>query len=188
MSSSWIALVMVAAIFISMVLLAAVCLDCRVKGPPVSISQAATSDVYISPPQTDSGSQRRKTSFTPTETESNPSYENQADVSDYINADSDQEDHGYIVVLPDGPTNPSRASTPSSDVQHDYENFPKTGEDRDYLNVEPLNFERSTPDLSAKSCSSSSSSDDEEDEGNYVNQPPMHCSPVHDGAQTEQLQ
>ncbi|CAJ1076469.1 uncharacterized protein LOC120573839 isoform X1 [Xyrichtys novacula] len=140
------------------------------------------------PPQTDSGSQRRKTSFTPTETESNPSYENQADVSDYINADSDQEDHGYIVVLPDGPTNPSRASTPSSDVQHDYENFPKTGEDRDYLNVEPLNFERSTPDLSAKSCSSSSSSDDEEDEGNYVNQPPMHCSPVHDGAQTEQLQ
>ncbi|XP_034567569.1 uncharacterized protein LOC117832513 [Notolabrus celidotus] len=204
MGSSWLVLIMVAAIFISMVLLAVVCLDCRMKGPPVSISQAAASDEYmpstnfrvihpsqpsighippsnwLSPSSSLVGTQGRQPSFTATETESNPSYENPADGPDYIN-ESDQDDPGYIIVLPDGETpltNQSRASTPSSDVQHDYENIQKSPkDDRDYLNVEPPHPQRSTSDLSVLSSSSSSSSSSD-DEGNYVNQPPMlHSEP-----------
>uniref|UniRef100_UPI0037E8C345 linker for activation of T-cells family member 1 n=1 Tax=Semicossyphus pulcher TaxID=241346 RepID=UPI0037E8C345 len=200
MGSSWLVLVMVAAIFVSMVLLAVVCLDCRVKGPPVSISQANASDEYISSTNfrvihssqpnmdlnsihspsnllspfsssSDPGTQRRHRPVTPSETESNPSYENPADGPDYVNDESDTEDPGYIIVLPGGDaplTNLSRASTPSSDVRHDYENVPEKKEERDYLNVELLHFEGSTPDLSAQS-----DSDDDDDEGNYVNQPPL---------------
>ncbi|XP_074553355.1 uncharacterized protein LOC141809969 [Halichoeres trimaculatus] len=206
MGSSWLVLVMVAAIFISMVLLAIVCLDCRIKHPPASISQAATSDYdmssfrvihsfqpsivtphssTLSPHSVNPG--RRQPSFIATETESNPSYENPVEGPDYINTESDQEEAGYIIVLPDGEApvnNQSRASTPSSDVQNDYVNFPKSPkgeeglecEDRDYLNVELPDFQRSTPDLSAQSRSSrssSSSSSSSDSEGNYVNQPPM---------------
>lgn len=97
-----------------------------------------------------------------------------------MNAESDAEDPGYIIVLPDGEapqTNQSRASTPSSD-NNDYENVPKKkdeekrnsqhlsfvpSEDRDYLNVERLH------------CHTQSDSDDD-NEGNYVN--------VQDGKQT----
>ncbi|KAM6965937.1 uncharacterized protein LKV04_018445 [Tautogolabrus adspersus] len=97
MNSSWLVLFMVAAIFVSMILLAVVCLDCRTNGPPVSISQGNASDEYmpstnfrvihpyqqsidmnsihpssnlLSPfsPSTDPGTQRRHRSFTPTET------------------------------------------------------------------------------------------------------------------------
>ncbi|XP_041633990.1 uncharacterized protein LOC121503586 [Cheilinus undulatus] len=200
MSSSWLALVVMAAIFISMVLLAVVCLDCRIKGPPASISQVNASDEYIPslnfrvihpsqpslelnpihlqpgllspfPPATDPGSQRRHPSFTRTETESNPSYENPGDGSEYVNTESDQEDTGYIIVLPEG--DHSRASTPSSDVRHDYENCPDKKEEREYLNVEPVPFQRSITNLSVLSSSSSSS----DDEGNYVNQPSIHCQP-----------
>ncbi|XP_020501337.2 uncharacterized protein [Labrus bergylta] len=210
MNSSWLFLIMAAAIFVSMVLLAFVCLDCRINGPPVSISQGNASDEYmpstnfrvihpyqpsidtnsihpssnlLSPfsPSTDPGTQRRHRSFTPTDIQSNPSYENPVGGPDYINTESDQEDPGYIIVLPEGETpltNLSRASTPSSDVLHDYENVPEKKEDRDYLNVELLLLQRSTSDLSAQSSSSSDNDDeddddDDDDEGNYVNQPPM---------------
>ncbi|XP_035852453.1 uncharacterized protein LOC116060861 isoform X2 [Sander lucioperca] len=204
MATSWLIWVMVVAIFVSMVLLAVVCLRCRNKGPLVSIRQ--TSEDYIPstqfrvihPSQTNTdlssnllspfsssahlGTQRRFPSVTPTETESNPSYENPPDGPDYINAESDADDPGYIIVLPEGETpltNQSRASTPSSDVLHDYENVPEKSEDRDYLNVEPLHFQPgSTPDLSARSDSDDDDDDDDDDdEGNYVN--------VHDGTMTD---
>ncbi|KAI3359821.1 hypothetical protein L3Q82_013827, partial [Scortum barcoo] len=129
----------------------------------------------LSSPSAGPGTQRRRRSVTPTETESNPSYENPAG-SDYPESDADEP--GYIIVLPDGeapPTNPSRASTPSSDVLHDYENVPDKKEDRDYLNVELLHFQRSTPDLSAQS--DSDDDDDEDDDANYVN--------IQEGAQTD---
>ncbi|XP_039679638.1 uncharacterized protein LOC120573839 isoform X2 [Perca fluviatilis] len=171
MAASWLIWVLAVAIFVSMVLLAVVCLHCRNKGPLVSIRQASEDYMpsnqfrVIHPSHTNTdlssihpssnllspfsssahpGTQRRFPSITPTETESNPSYENPADGPDYINAESDAEDPGYIIVLPEGETpltNQSRASTPSSDVLHDYENVPEKSEDRDYLNVEPLHFQ-----------------------------------------------
>ncbi|KAG8006582.1 hypothetical protein GBF38_021042 [Nibea albiflora] len=58
----------------------------------------------------DPGTQRHST-YTATETDSNPSYENPVVV------ESDNDDPGYIIVLPEGATpvtNQSRASTPSS--------------------------------------------------------------------------
>lgn len=200
---AWPLLLLGVSVLVSLVLLSIVCLNCRNKRPLASIAQSNASEDYIPPtrfrrispvqttelnsvhpsshllspisPLADAGSQRRQLSYTPTETESNPSYENPADEPNYINTESDADDPGYIVVLPEGetpPTNQSQASTPSSDVQHLYENVPKAedaeSEDRDYLNVEPINFHRSTTDLSTQSDSSSS-----DDEGNYVNQPPM---------------
>ncbi|XP_054463495.1 uncharacterized protein LOC129098513 isoform X2 [Anoplopoma fimbria] len=216
MADSWFFWVLAAAIFVSMVLLAVVCLNCRDNGPLVSIRQVNDSEDYmpsthfrvihpsstdtdlnpihrpsnhLSPylPSVDGGTQRRHRSFTPTETESNPSYENPPDGADYINTESDGDDPGYIIVLPEGvtpQTNQSRASTPSSDVLHDYENVPEkkvlvSSEDKDYLNVEPLHFQRSTPDLSAQSDSDDDDSDDDDDddEANYVN--------IHEGPQTD---
>ncbi|XP_035510656.1 nucleolin-like [Morone saxatilis] len=195
-------LVLAAAVFVSMVLLAVVCLHCRNKGPLVSIRQGNSTEEYMpsnqfrvihpSQPNLDlnlshssshllspfsplvvPGTQRRHTSFTPTENESIPSYENPGD-GHYINAESDPEDPGYIIVLPEGETqNQSRASTPSSDVLHDYENVPEKKEDREYLNVDPLGLSISTPELSAQSDSDDEDDDDDDDddddEGNYVN-------------------
>ncbi|XP_076608413.1 uncharacterized protein LOC143333919 [Chaetodon auriga] len=213
MAVSWLLVVMAAAVFASMVVLVVACLHCRNKGPLVHIRQANASEestefrvIHPSQPTidrnsihpssnllspfSDPGTQRRHRSFTPTETESNPSYENPADGPGYINSESDAEDPGYIIVLPEGETNQSRASTPSSDVLHDYENVPEKkdaarasqsptlqsadGEedDREYLNVDPRHFQRSTPESSAPS-----DSDDDDDEGNYVN--------VHEGTQTD---
>ncbi|XP_073350527.1 uncharacterized protein [Pagrus major] len=207
MAVTWLLIVMAAAIFVSMVLLAVVCLRCRNDGPLVSIrqtSEESTGFIVIHPAQptinrnsihpssnllspfsasVDAGTQRKHRSFT-TDTESNPSYENPADGPDYIN-ESDGDESGYIVVLPEGEaplTNQSRASTPSSDILHDYENVPKKedaapanklsvspsptrlsedgeDEDREYLNVEPLHFQKP----------SSESDSDSDDEANYVN-------------------
>ncbi|KAM8844660.1 uncharacterized protein AB9W97_000141 isoform 3-T3 [Spinachia spinachia] len=95
-------------------------------------------------PSSDLQNHRREQSLTATETESNPSYENPPDGADYINAESDADEPGYIMVLPEEHivgTNDSRGSTPSSDIQHDYENVPEK------------KFE----------------DDDDDDEGNYVN-------------------
>ncbi|KAL6102380.1 uncharacterized protein ACO6RY_01999 [Pungitius sinensis] len=175
MADSGLLWVLVAAVVVSTVVLAGVCLRCR-RGPQGCFSQANASEDYLPSPQfrvihpsqtnpdltsehlpsnllsphftsADSQNHRRQQSFTPTETESNPSYENPADGPDYINAESDADDAGYILVLPEeqtGRTNGSRASTPSSDVQHDYENVPeKKFEDDD--------------------------DEDDDDEGNYVN-------------------
>ncbi|GAA6235499.1 WASH complex subunit CCDC53 homolog isoform X1 [Lates japonicus] len=142
----------------------------------------------------DPGTQRRQRSFTPTETESNPSYENPPEDPPYVNPDpnhpdSDVEDPGYIIVIPDGeavPTaTPSRASSPSSDGQHDYENIQKEMEpeekqntededqddEQDYLNV-PMNSQTVTTGSSAQSDTDDTDNDDDY-EASYVNQPPM---------------
>ncbi|XP_077940403.1 uncharacterized protein LOC144384574 [Gasterosteus aculeatus] len=175
MADSGLFWVLVAAVVVSTVVLAVVCLRCR-RGPQVCISPANISEDYLPSPQfrvihpsqtnpdlnfahhpsnqlsphfpsADPQNHRRHRSFTPTETESNPSYENPADGPDYINAESDAEDPGYIMVLPEEPTagtTNSRASTPSSDVQHDYENVPEKkleedddddSEEENYVNV-----------------------------------------------------
>ncbi|XP_044188295.1 uncharacterized protein LOC122967626 isoform X1 [Thunnus albacares] len=219
MAITWYFLVLVVAIFISLIVLVIVCLDCRNQGPLVSIRQASASEIYMpsnefrvihpAQPTTDLSSMRsppillspfphssdpgtrRYPSITPTETESNPSYENSPDGPDYVNPES-YTDTDYIIVLPDGEaplTNQSRASTPSSDTQHDYENINKE-EDRDYLNVEPLhnlvvrhasNESKRTSMSIAEYAeeSAQSDSDDDDDDGNYVNQPPMiHSQPT----------
>ncbi|TKS91224.1 hypothetical protein D9C73_026578 [Collichthys lucidus] len=161
MDITWLLVVMAAAVFVSMVLLVAVCLNCRDKGP----------------------------------LDSNPSYENPVVV------ESDNDDPGYIIVLPEGATpvtNQSRASTPSSDVLHDYENVPEKKSDSrgEYLNVENFHSELfsghviffsgeawspslSRPLFGCESSAQSKSSDDDDDdddddgdsdsEGNYVN-------------------
>nr|XP_046271656.1 uncharacterized protein LOC124073459 isoform X1 [Scatophagus argus] len=207
MADLWFLVLMVVAVFVCMAVLAVACLQCRNKGPLVSIRQANTSEESSEfrvihptqstiernpihpqtgllspyPPSADPLTQRRHPSFTPTETESNPSYENPPDGSNYVSGDSDAEDAGYIIVLPEGEaplTNHSRASTPSSDVRHDYENVPEKKdppsvrhsptrlsaegdeEDREYLNVDPMKTSPSQTD---------SESESEDDEGNYVN-------------------
>ncbi|XP_030264030.1 uncharacterized protein LOC115575819 [Sparus aurata] len=206
MAITWLVVVMAVAVFVSMVLLAVVCVRCRTDGPLVSIRQATEestefrvihpaqptigrnsvhpSSNLLSPysPSVDLGTQRKHRSFT-TETESNPSYENPADGPDYIN-ESDGDESGYIVVLPEGdaPPDQSRPSTPSSDNLHDYENIPTKedaastnkssvspsptrlsedgdDDDREYLNVEPLHSQNPSTD----------SDTEDDDEGNYVN-------------------
>ncbi|XP_071321512.1 linker for activation of T-cells family member 1 isoform X2 [Trachinotus anak] len=217
MDASWFLLVLSAAILISMVLLVVVCVDCWNKGPLVSISQTNASEEYIQSTEfrvihplhpagdlnsirsaphllsphsssADPRTQRRHRSFTPTETESNPSYENPAEGPDYANPDpnlhdSDVEDPGYIIVIPDGdalaPSNPSRASTPSSDVRNEYVNLQDQKEEeeseeepedeRDYLNVDPKNPQNATSESSIQTDT------DDDDEGNYVNQPPLRA-------------
>lgn len=117
-------------------------------------------------PSLDPGHQRHP-SFTPTENESNPSYENPPD-----GAESDIED-GYIIVLADQPkdelppTSESRASSLSSEDDHPYVNVQnmKHGDDSDkkeYLNVEPLQSQ-------GAAAGDKGDSDDDDDEGNYVN-------------------
>ncbi|XP_029015420.1 uncharacterized protein LOC114860760 [Betta splendens] len=217
MDASWFLLVVSAALLVSMVLLVIMCLDCRRKGPLVSIRETDPSDEYINPPpithpfgvqlttdlrsirspssllsplsSADAGSHWLHRSVTPTETESNPSYENPVQDGP---VDSDVEDPGYIIVLPNEDVSPSnnqsRASTPSLD-QHDYENVPEqkvpcpdSEEDRDYLNVVPLHFQNSAQSFKTlqkdEESLSQSNTDDEDDEsdddgGNYVNELPI---------------
>ncbi|XP_005747761.1 uncharacterized protein LOC102192647 isoform X3 [Pundamilia nyererei] len=228
MDFSWFLLLVSAAVFVSIVLLAVICLDCRNKG---SIQQTASEDytspefrvihaaplsmptsrslasgsisvaqptlppnpVIITTPPPDPhlrlpfSSKPEHRPYTPTETESNPSYENpepEKDVDDHDN---------YIEVLPDNPEESkrvpadieSRASTPSSD--HNYVNLDEEDDDDEpYENVAPkgilhcapdamlqlsgtfprrATYQRSTPGSSAQS------SEDEYEESNYVNQP-----------------
>ncbi|XP_028268197.1 uncharacterized protein LOC114440105 isoform X3 [Parambassis ranga] len=226
MEASWLPVLVSAAVLLAIILLAAVCLDCGNKGPMASIRQASgdympSTDFRIIhsshttttlnsihspshllspyPTSVDAGIQRHR-SFTPTETESNPSYENPGIGPESL--DSDCEDPGYIVVLADGqdpPPNASRASTPSSDANHEYVNVktPSTStiEDTDYQNVEPLH-ELNTipryenPDIGSgvppavipallAHCDSNEDESSDDDEGNYVNQPmdiqPAQC-------------
>ncbi|XP_013888154.1 linker for activation of T-cells family member 1 [Austrofundulus limnaeus] len=207
MDVSWLTVVLSTVVFISTVLLTVVCLDCRNKSPLASISQTTASEEHIQtsgfivihssqphpdqnsmhspsillpphPNSEDRRSDRRLRPYTPTETESNPSYENPVPGTD---VDNDPEDNGYIIVIPEPdpvPDNPSRASTPSSDMStdHQYVNIgetelkPETDSESEsnYLNVEDMHHQRSTPDLSSRS-----EDDDDDDEGNYVNQLPM---------------
>ncbi|CAI5676539.1 unnamed protein product [Oreochromis niloticus] len=210
MDFSWFLLLVSAAVFVSIVLLAVICLDCRNKGPLRSIQQTASEDYtspefrvihpaplsmptsrslasgsisvaqptlppnpiiittpppdpHLRPPFSTKPEQRP---YTPTETESNPSYENPEPEKDV-----DDPADNYIEVLPDNPEESkglpadieSRASTPSSD--HNYVNLDEEEDDDDkldYQNVAPIG---STPGSSAQS------SEDEYEESNYVNQP-----------------
>ncbi|XP_062264274.1 protein timeless-like isoform X4 [Platichthys flesus] len=166
--------------------------------PSSDLNSIRSAPHLLSPPRvlsSSDGTQRSHRSFTPTETDSNPSYENPADGPDYVNPDpnlpdSDVEDPGYIIVIPGcealASSNQSRASSPSSDVRHDYVNLgeeeaeeeeeeEEEPEEPDYLNVDLQLSQKAAAESSGHSDSDSDS--DEDVEGNYVNQPPMIHSP-----------
>uniref|UniRef100_UPI003AAEF448 uncharacterized protein isoform X2 n=1 Tax=Centroberyx gerrardi TaxID=166262 RepID=UPI003AAEF448 len=211
MEVSWFGWFLAGLVLVSLVLLASVCLDCGNKGPLVSIRQGHASEEYIpstrfglihpyqpsidansinrpstllSPfsPSLDVAPQRHH-SFTLTENESNPSYENPADGPEYEN-ESDGEEPGYVKVLPDPPkveirqSSQSLASTHSSvDVEPHYVNVDPSIEpdDRDYLNVELPQTAAALKWTGANDKESDDDDDDDDDdeEGNYVNQPAM---------------
>ncbi|XP_051797381.1 uncharacterized protein LOC110966428 isoform X2 [Acanthochromis polyacanthus] len=202
MDVTWLCVALSVAVVIAVVLLVVTCVDCRKKGPMASITQTASEEYVPSPhfrvihpsqPTTDLNSLRPPVShpspfpnrpgetvwqpspYPPSETESNPSYENPGPES--LESEADEAGSGYIIVIPEGQnpvTNRSGASTPSSDVQndHDYVNIEISKEAlTDYLNVDPLYNQRPT---SATTATSDSDDDDDDDEiGNYVNQQPM---------------
>ncbi|XP_053298953.1 uncharacterized protein LOC128458218 isoform X2 [Pleuronectes platessa] len=159
--------------------------------PSSDLNSIRSAPHLLSPPRVLSsadGTQRSHRSFTPTETDSNPSYENPADGPDYVNPDpdlpdSDVEDPGYIIVIPGcealASSNQSRASSPSSDVRHDYVNLGEEEEEeeeseyQDYLNVDPQLSQKAA----AESSGHSDTDSDEDVEGNYVNQPPVSLIP-----------
>ncbi|KAM4717157.1 linker for activation of T-cells family member 1 isoform 2-T2 [Anableps anableps] len=216
MDVSWLTLLMLAAVLIATVLLAIVCLDCRNKSPLASISQTAASEEYVpssgfmvihpfagqprpnqstihSPsslkPQSipaDRGSDRGLRAYTPTETESNASYENPVPGTDLLDSDAegDPEGDGYIVVLPD--PQPSRGSTPSSDPnyvnvdppqQAEAETDPESDPESDpaYENWEEIQHQppNGPPAGSTADLSYQSQPEDEDEDDNYVNQPPV---------------
>ncbi|KAM4531674.1 uncharacterized protein PAE49_023817 isoform 2-T3 [Odontesthes bonariensis] len=193
MDVSWPLVLVSAAVFITFILLAFVCVDCRRKGPQGSIPQTNVSEEYIPstgfevvypsqrtikptpshlPSPIFPGTDQRRQSYAPEETASNPSYENPVPGPESLESDTD----GYLDVLPQL----SRTSSLSSDAQHDYENVPKPSSESeasslprsgDYLNVDPRQDLRG-------STSEISQTDSEDSEGNYVNQPPMiHIHP-----------
>ncbi|XP_029944746.1 uncharacterized protein LOC115386534 [Salarias fasciatus] len=202
MDASWLPLLLSAAVLMAAVVLLAVCVDCRNNGPLASIPQTHASEDYIrstdfriihpsrtntdlnslgspsnllSPLPNSVGGSQRQPSFTATETESNPSYENPGPEC----LDSDAEDPGYIIVLPDGEAPPSlsRASTPNSgtsDAEPNYVNIAclPPEDSQDYVNVEPSSVSQAMPESSAQTDDDDDDSDDD-DEGNYVNQPPV---------------
>ncbi|XP_023154812.2 uncharacterized protein LOC111588597 isoform X2 [Amphiprion ocellaris] len=203
MDITWLCVVLFVAVVIAVVLLVFTCVNCRKKGPMASITQTASDAYVPSPhfrvihpfvaqPTTDPNSLRPPVShpspfpnradggtvwqpspYHPSETESNPSYENPGPES--LESDADEAGSGYIIVIPEGQdpvTNRSGASTPSSDVQndHDYVNIAKEAS-TDYLNVDSMYNQRPT---SATTATTDSDDDDDDDEtGNYVNQQPM---------------
>ncbi|XP_023812994.1 A-agglutinin anchorage subunit isoform X2 [Oryzias latipes] len=142
--------------------------------PAVDVNPAHPSSIALSPyPSSAHPGYRRPT--TPTETESNPSYENSGMPS--AQRESDGEDTGYITVLPENDPGKSRASTPSSDPDcssssstddlHEYVNVESQGSSN-YLNVPSPSNARSTPEPSCPSVS------DDDDDNNYVNQLPIN--------------
>ncbi|XP_023204787.1 uncharacterized protein LOC102231209 isoform X2 [Xiphophorus maculatus] len=202
MDVSWLSLLMMAAAVAASVLLAAVCLDCGNKSPLASISQTAASEEYVpssgfivvhpfagqarldqnlvhSPPTlkphpipAGRGSGQPLRPYTPTETESNPSYENPAPETDF--PDSDAEGNGYIEVLPE--TEPSRASTPSLDSA-DYVNLdenkkqalePEPEPDQDSDSDSDSESDHNYENVKSANGSPAASTPDEDDE-NYVN-------------------
>ncbi|CAN9505022.1 unnamed protein product [Ophioblennius macclurei] len=194
MDPCWPPLLVSAAVLMAAVLLLATCVNCRNKGPLSSIHQtpsedyvgstnfriihphrlnsdqnANSADPHLLSPflsSADPGPPRGRPSFTTTDTDSNPSYENPGPES--LEGDADKD---YIIVLPDGEAPPSRASSPSSDAQHNYVNIEddldqnlddSLEENLDYVNVEPASFLQAPTD---------EDDSDEDEEGNYVNQP-----------------
>ncbi|XP_014911023.1 uncharacterized protein LOC106961654 isoform X1 [Poecilia latipinna] len=202
MDVSWLSLLMMAAIFATSVLLAAVCLDCGNKSPLASISQTAASEEYVPssgfivvhpcagqarldqnlvhspstlkphPIPAGRGSGQPLRPYTPTETESNPSYENPAPGTDF--PDSDAEGNGYIEVIPGA--EPSRASTPSLDSA-DYVNLedekkkqelePKPEEEPDQDSDSDSESDHNYENVKSANGSPAASTPDEDE--NYVN-------------------
>ncbi|XP_007573955.1 linker for activation of T-cells family member 1-like isoform X2 [Poecilia formosa] len=189
MDVSWLSLLMMVAVFAASVLLAAVCLDCGNKSPLASISQTAASEEYVPsgfivvhpcagqarldqnlvhspstlkphPIPAGRGSGQPLRPYTPTETESNPSYENPAPGTDF--PDSDAEGNGYIEVIPE--TEPSRASTPSLDSA-------------DYVNLEDENKKQALEPEPEEEPDQDSDSDSESDH-NYENVKSANGSPA----------
>ncbi|XP_069381628.1 uncharacterized protein [Paralichthys olivaceus] len=233
MDPSWPLVVLSAAVSVSVVVVTLVCVNCWRRRPLVSIRQTHASEDYmpstefrvihplqppidlnsirsapflLSPPRvlsSSDGTQRSHRSFTATDTESNPSYENPTEGAEYVNPDahlpdSDVEDPGYIIVIPDREPsiNQSRASTPSSDVRNDYVNLgdeeqekqeeqaeeeheeqeeeEEEQEEQDYMNV----HSKKTSAHSDTDTDDETDDDDYDDyEGNYVNQPPVSLIP-----------
>ncbi|KAM9746063.1 uncharacterized protein ACNS7B_010184 isoform 3-T3 [Menidia menidia] len=194
MDPSWPPLLVSAAVFVALLLLASVCLDCWSRGPQGSIHQGHMSEEYIpsgdfrlippgpqNPDQARTqasdlpsplpscavpGMDPRRGSYTAAETASNASYENP--VPGPESYESDPEDPGYLIVLPGGPTPTQRSRTSSLSSDHSYVNL----ESDDYLNVKQMHH------LDPEPSSDPDSSSDSGDEGNYVNQPAMiHAQP-----------
>ncbi|CAL1589440.1 unnamed protein product [Knipowitschia caucasica] len=191
-------LLLSALVLMSLVLLTSLCLRCGRKSM-VSIRQSRPSeDTYIpstqflvnshmqcsrdqnyvhpasnllSPLFSADGNQRPgRPSSTPTETESNNSYENAESC-----VCEDHPDSGYVEVLPE--TAPPEGS--DSEVNNDYENTEE--EEPNYVNVETDQsqvYALSCDQLLTNYCPDSDSSEDEDedddeddDEADYVNQP-----------------
>ncbi|XP_047427359.1 uncharacterized protein LOC124997592 isoform X2 [Mugil cephalus] len=213
MDPTWLVVLVSAGVLLALVLLVVACLDCRNKGPMVSIRQGSASEEYIestefrvihpshpafglsihSPSNALSTLRNSpdpgRRPYTPTETESNPSYENPVNGPESL----DNPEGDYIIVLAD---NQNRPSTPCSDTLHDYENLEGTPDskcstpaseeenDHDYQNVNPSisklricpaeYFPRGpTPESSPAGDTTDEDDDDDDydDSGNYVNQP-----------------
>ncbi|XP_067089916.1 linker for activation of T-cells family member 1 [Osmerus mordax] len=187
------------ALLLSMVLLTGLCLHCRRHSAPFIIQPNHGSEDYTQQTQpmrvirsyqgtigTNWATQSstlspvseqivRHNSFTPTENESNPSYENPTEAQYQNTVDEDEEyeqaaDAPYVDVLPDPPmiethqSNQSLASTQSSEPP--YVNIER--EQENYQNVDPhLGM------ASRLSCLEDSDEDSDEETGNYVNQDMM---------------
>ncbi|KAF6737316.1 hypothetical protein FQA47_016082 [Oryzias melastigma] len=143
MEVSWFLLLVSAAVLAAIFLLLVVCVDCSNQDPMAHIRQGSASEedvsnsgfviihprstlpflggnpahpssVMLSPyPNADEVGLRPTT---PTETESNPSYENSGTPPG--RPESDPEETGYIIVLPENDPEKSRASMPCSDGQN----------------------------------------------------------------------
>ncbi|KAM3598023.1 uncharacterized protein V6R79_012440 [Siganus canaliculatus] len=176
MAVSWLLLVAAGAVFVSMVVLVVGCLHCRNKGPLASIRQSHAEDEIIHPCPSDPSPAHPAANQSPYSPSVKPGggrascTPSQESIASYVNppegnrnADSDAEDPGYIEVLPDdepAPTNPSRASSRSSDGPA-------------YENVDPRNHGAQTQGTSSPQQSKSEDkSEDESDDGSnasYVN-------------------
>ncbi|XP_024920403.1 linker for activation of T-cells family member 1-like isoform X1 [Cynoglossus semilaevis] len=155
---------------------------------PYSQQNSFHSGHHLSPLSCPSDSILVTRPFASSDTESIPSYENPTQEPQYLNSeqnppDSDGEEPGYIIVIPNceapTPSNQNRDSMPtSSDVQHEYVNLEEENKEEEeeeedddehnYLNVEPQHCRK--PETSESESDSESGSDD------YVNERPLSDS------------
>ncbi|CAL8273912.1 unnamed protein product [Lota lota] len=172
---------------VSLVIMVMLCLRCRAKRPLV-IHQVAPSDEYvpqttfrlIHPYQNSTGATsvpspllpqfspvvpQRRSSFTPTENESIPSYIIPVEEQDPLQDD-------YIEVLEDPAPVEASVETQSVDSgsategEADYVNWTKENQDLSEEDAEDMNYINVGPLLDSASTDS-----DDDEEANYVNQP-----------------